>query len=59
MIRDRHSKALIETDAVELQRYRNEKKREKEMSGIRTEIQSIRECVNNLYNKIKEIENKI
>jgi hypothetical protein len=59
MIRDIHSKALIETDYAELQKYRNTKRHEKELTKLKTDVQSIKEGINNLYSKIKEIENKI
>jgi hypothetical protein len=58
MIRDTHSKALIETDIVELQKYRKEKRRDKEMSDLKTEIRSLKECINSIVKKLEKIEAK-
>jgi Mg2+ and Co2+ transporter CorA len=58
MIRDPHSKALVETDTVELARYRNEKKRQREIDELRREVVSIKSCINNLCETIKRIEDR-
>jgi hypothetical protein len=59
MIRDKHSKALIETDLSELQRYRKEKNREKELLELKREVNSIKECINSLVETIKKIEARV
>jgi hypothetical protein len=59
MIRDKHSKALVETDIAELQKYRKEKKREKELLELKREVSSIKECINSLAETIKKIEAKV
>jgi hypothetical protein len=59
MIRDSHSKALIETDITELQKYRKEKKREKELVQLKNEIDSIKKCINNMAETIKNIEARV
>jgi hypothetical protein len=59
MIRDSHSKALIETDITELQKYRKEKKREKELAQLKNEIDSIKKCINNMAETIKKIEARV
>jgi hypothetical protein len=57
--RDIHSSALIETDIVELQKYRKEKKRDLEMAEIKKEISSLKDCINNICELIKKIEAKV
>lgn len=59
MIRDSHSKALIETDVKELQKYRREKKREKEFQQLKDEVDSLKIGINNIYNSIKKLESKL
>jgi hypothetical protein len=56
MIRDSHSKALVETDVTELQKYRREKMREKELREIKSDIESLKVCINKLYETVKKIE---
>ena len=58
MIRDAYSKALVETDFLELQKYRREKIRDKELSKLKEDIQSIKESINSLTTVINRIENK-
>lgn len=58
MIRDPHSKALVETDTVELMRYRNEKKRQREIDDLKKDVRSLRSCINNLCETIKRIEDR-
>jgi len=59
MIRDTHSKALIETDITELQKYRKDKKRDREMLEIKKEISSLKVCINNICETIKKIEARV
>ena len=58
MIRDSYSKALIETDAIELARYRNDKKRQREIDDLKKDMASLRSCINNLCETIKRIEDR-
>lgn len=58
MIRDPHSKALVETDTIELARYRNEKKRQREIDELKRDVVSLRSCINNLCETIKRIEDR-
>jgi hypothetical protein len=58
MIRDPHSKALVETDTLELVRYRSEKRRQREIDDIKREVVSLRSCINNLCETIKRIEDR-
>jgi predicted RNase H-like nuclease (RuvC/YqgF family) len=59
MIRDSHSKALVETDVTELQKYRREKKKEKEFQQLKEEVHSLRVCINSLNDTIKKLEGKL
>lgn len=59
MIRDAHSKALIETDVTELQRYRKDKKKDKEFQQLKEEVHSLRLCINNLCDTIQKLETKL
>lgn len=56
MIRDRHSNAILETDVLELQKYRREKNRDKELAQLRRDVAYIKECINNLRETINKIE---
>ena len=58
MIRDSYSKALVETDTIELARYRNEKKRQREIEELKKDVVSLRSCTNNLCETIKRIEDR-
>lgn len=58
MIRDSYSNALVENDTDELQRYRREKKRDKEISKIREELKIAVEHINRLNETIKRLEQK-
>lgn len=58
MIRDPHSKALVETDAIELARYRTEKKRQREIDDLKRDVVSLRSCINNLCEALKRIEDR-
>jgi len=57
MIRDTYSKALVETDFLELQKYRREKLRDKELARMKEDIQSIKESINSMTTVINRIEN--
>ncbi len=59
MIRDNHSKALVETDITELQKYRKEKKREKELMDLKHDVRTLKECINSLAETIKKIEARV
>jgi hypothetical protein len=59
MIRDSYSGALLETDLIELEKYRKEKKREKEFSVLVKEVQTLKQSVENLKITIKNIEAKL
>jgi hypothetical protein len=59
MRRDLHSKALLETDTIELQKYRKEKQKEREFKTIQSEMKELRLHINNICDKIKQIENRI
>jgi hypothetical protein len=56
MIRDTYSKALVAADVTELQKYRSEKKRDKEMHQLRSDVQSLKECINRIIEKLEKIE---
>ena len=58
MIRDLHSKALVETDTIELVRYRNEKKRQREIDELRRDVANLKSCINSLCETIKRVEDK-
>lgn len=55
MIRDTHSKALLETDTTSLERYRKEKKRDVEINQLKDEIRSIKVCINRLHETLKKM----
>ena len=59
MIRDSHSKALVETDVTELQKYRREKKKEKEFQQLKEEVRSLRVCINSLNDTIQKLEGRL
>jgi hypothetical protein len=59
MTRDEYSKALIETDTSELQKYRREKKREKEFQELKRDVDDIKACINSLNATIRKIEAKV
>ena len=59
MIRDSHSKALVETDVTELQKYRREKKKEKEFQQLKEEVHSLRLCINSLCDTIQKLESRL
>jgi hypothetical protein len=56
MIRDSHSNALLETDILELKKYRKEKSREKDLERMKRDILCIKESINNLTEIINRIE---
>ena len=58
MIRDVHSKALVETDVAELQKYRKEKKRDKEFQQLRDEIRTLKAFINSISEKLNKIESR-
>jgi cell division protein FtsB len=59
MIRDSYSKALVETDVAELQKYRKEKKKDKEFQQLKEEVHSLRACINSLNDTIQKLEGKL
>ena len=59
MIRDTFSKALVETDVTELQKYRTEKKKHKEIQQLKSEIYVLGERIDNLCDTIKKLESKL
>lgn len=58
MIRDSYSNALLETDVLELQKYRREKNRDKEVAQLKRDILTIKEAINNLAQTLNRIENR-
>lgn len=56
MIRDRHSNAILETDTLELQKYRREKNRDRELAQLKRDVAVIKECINSLRETINKIE---
>jgi hypothetical protein len=56
MIRDNHSNALLETDVLELQKYRKEKTRDRDLAQMKKDIMCIKESINNLTEIINRIE---
>lgn len=58
MIRDTHSKALVETDLVELQNYRKSRKKDREFEDLKREVTDLRMCINRLNENIKNLESK-
>lgn len=59
MIRDRHSKALIETDVAELRKYRSQKKKDREFQEIKKDVHELRDCINKICERIQKIEAKL
>lgn len=59
MIRDQHSNALLETDVLGLQKYRKEKKQDKDIQYLKDEVQSLRLCLNRLYDTIERMESRL
>lgn len=59
MIRDMYSKALVETDVTELQKYRKEKKKDKEFIELKKEVQQLKSCINTLCDTIKKLETRL
>lgn len=59
MIRDPYSHALIENDYSELQKYRKEKKRDKEFQQLKNEVNSLMLRINTLCDKIQKLESKL
>jgi hypothetical protein len=57
MIRDSKTKALLAADISELNKYRVEKRREKDINTIKHEIYSLKMLINNLIEKVERIEN--
>jgi hypothetical protein len=58
MIRDTNSKALLETDTQELKRYRADKRRERELQDLRTEVKMLSECINRIEQTVLRIESR-
>lgn len=58
MIRDAVSNALLETDAEELQKYRREKRRDREILQLREELKVAFECINRLNETVKRLEQR-
>lgn len=58
MIRDTVSNALLETNADDLQKYRREKKRDREILQLREELKSAFECINRLNETVKRLEQR-
>jgi len=58
MIRDTTSRALLETDVMELKRYKAEKKREKELRDLRNEVRTLGECINRIELTVAKIESR-
>jgi len=55
MIRDTHSKALISTDKVALDKYRMEKQRVKQIDLLRKDVADLQEKVRNICTIIDRI----
>lgn len=58
MIRDTYSKALVETDVAELNRYRKEKQKDKEFQQLKNDVIFLKERINNLSKTLQQIEAK-
>jgi len=58
MIRDSYSKALVATDVNELQQYRSQKKRERELLQIKEDIKSIKNCINRMSESLEKLESR-
>jgi hypothetical protein len=56
MIRDSHSKALLETDAIELQKYRREKKQDREIETIKRDLMLIKSSINRINDMLEKVE---
>lgn len=48
MIRDAQSSALIETDLTELDKYRRDKKRMREVQALRRDVDELKEMVSKI-----------
>jgi hypothetical protein len=59
MKRDSHSNALLETDTNELQRYRLEKRREREMAQVKADVKKLHMCINRLTEIVQKYESNI
>jgi cell division protein FtsB len=55
MIKDRMTKALLETNVTELNNYRNTKLLKKELEKLNNEVKIIKEQINNLNGLIRGI----
>lgn len=56
MIRDTHSNALVENNITELQKYRRDKKQDREIMQLRKELAVAFDCINRLTETIKRFE---
>jgi hypothetical protein len=56
MIRDNYSKALVETDIIELQKYRKDKQRDKDLAKMKKDINDIKSCINRLNDILNRLE---
>jgi hypothetical protein len=55
MIRDTHSKALLETDVTSLEKYRKEKKKDREFQQLKDDVQAIKVYINRLQETLKKM----
>jgi hypothetical protein len=56
MIRDASTRALLSTDTGELNRYRMEKRREKDIAELKREVSCLKSLINTLVEKIEKLE---
>ena len=58
MIRDNYSKALLETNTTDLQKYRREKFRERELDAMKKDIASIKRSIKNINQTLENLDIK-
>jgi hypothetical protein len=56
MIRDTYSKALVETDVIEVQKYRKEKQRDREFQAMKKDLNDIKMCINRMSTTLQRLE---
>lgn len=54
MIRDNRTNALLQTDVVELKKYRNEKQKYQEIAKIKSDVEHIKTVLHKLVSAIED-----
>lgn len=58
MIRDMQSSAIIETDLTELDKYRRDKKKMREIQALRRDVDELKEIVSNINYVLQKMAEK-